>query len=83
MLGYKASQPAGFFAASDRIEQLRRMQDPVLRRQEAVDWELFRATLEALVANAHPKPFVWTASASDIPAKVKRRWRKLHNIQSA
>ena len=26
------------------------MQDPVLRLQEAVDWELFRATLEALVA---------------------------------
>ena len=47
---YKASQPAGFFDASERIEQLRRMQDPVLRLQEAVDWELFRPTLEALVA---------------------------------
>ena len=26
------------------------MHDPVLRLQEAVDWELFRPTLEALVA---------------------------------
>jgi len=47
---YKASQAAGFFDASDRIEQLRRMKDPVLRLQEAVDWELFRSTLEVLVA---------------------------------
>jgi IS5 family transposase len=47
---YKASQPAGFFDATERIEQLRRMRDPVLRLQEAVDWELFRPTLEALVA---------------------------------
>lgn len=33
--------------------------------------------------NADPKPFVWTASASDILEKVKRGRRKLHNIQSA
>jgi transposase len=35
------------------------------------------------VHNADPKPFVWTASASDILEKVKRGRRKLHNIQSA
>ena len=47
---YKASQPAGFFDAAERIEQLRAMQDPVLRLHEAIDWEWFRPTLEALVA---------------------------------
>ena len=47
---YKASQPAGFFDAAERIEQIRLMQDPVLRLHEAVDWEWFRATLEGLVA---------------------------------
>ena len=28
--------------------------------------------------NAHPTPFVWTATARDILAKVKRARRKLH-----
>jgi transposase, IS5 family len=46
---YKASQPAGFFAADDRIEELREMGDPVLRLKEAIDWELFRPLLEKLV----------------------------------
>ena len=32
--------------------------------------------------NANPKPFVWTATASDILEKVKRARRKLHNMQS-
>jgi transposase len=39
--------------------------------------------IEAITAylgsyNAHPTPFVWTATASDILAKVKRARRKLH-----
>lgn len=33
--------------------------------------------------NHDPKPFIWTASASDILEKVKRGRRKLDNIQSA
>lgn len=33
--------------------------------------------------NADPKPFVWTASASDILEKVKRGRRKLDKMQSA
>jgi transposase len=33
--------------------------------------------------NANPKPFVWTASASDILEKVKRGRQKLNNTQSA
>jgi len=33
--------------------------------------------------NKAPKPFVWTATASDILEKVKRGRAKLHNIQSA
>jgi len=33
--------------------------------------------------NADPKPFVWTASASDILEKVKRGRRKLDKVQSA
>jgi transposase len=32
--------------------------------------------------NANPKPFVWTATASDILEKVKRARRKLDKIQS-
>jgi transposase, IS5 family len=47
---YKASQPAGFFDAQERIEQLRKLGDPILRLQEAIDWELFRPVLEELVA---------------------------------
>jgi len=35
------------------------------------------------VHNAEPKPFVWTATATDILEKVKRGRRKLHNMQSA
>lgn len=33
--------------------------------------------------NKAPKPFVWTATASDILEKVKRGRAKLHNMQSA
>ena len=33
--------------------------------------------------NADPKPFVWTAAASDILEKVKRGRKKLHKVQSA
>ena len=41
------------------------------------------ALIEAITAylgsyNANPTPFVWTATASDILAKVKRARRKLH-----
>jgi transposase len=35
------------------------------------------------VHNSAPKPFVWTATASDILEKVKRGRAKLHNMQSA
>ena len=42
--------------------------------------------IEAITAylgsyNASPTPFVWTASASDILAKVKRARRKLHTLR--
>ena len=30
--------------------------------------------------NASPTPFVWTATASDILAKVKRARRRLHTL---
>jgi transposase len=33
--------------------------------------------------NENPKPFIWTAKASDILAKVKRGRRTLNNMQSA
>lgn len=33
--------------------------------------------------NASPKPFIWTATASDILEKVKRCRRRLNNMQSA
>jgi hypothetical protein len=36
-----------------------------------------------LAHNTEPKPFIWTASASDILEKVKRGRKKLHNMQSA
>ena len=41
------------------------------------------ATIEEHIAahNAHPKPFVWTANASDILEKVKRGRRKLDNLE--
>lgn len=33
--------------------------------------------------NENPKPYIWTASATDILAKVKRAQRKLDNLRSA
>ena len=46
--------------------------------------ELIEAIQRHVAAhNVNPKPFVWTASASDILEKVKRGRRKLHNMQSA
>ena len=46
--------------------------------------ELIEAIQHHVAApNAHPKPFVWTASASDFLEKVKRGRRKLHSMQSA
>lgn len=46
--------------------------------------ELIEAIEDHVAAhNAAPKPFVWTATASDILEKVKRGRRKLHNMQSA
>jgi len=40
-------------------------------------------TIEEHIAahNAHPKPFVWTATASDILEKVKRGRRTLDNLE--
>lgn len=32
--------------------------------------------------NQHPKPFIWTAKASDILEKVKRSQAVLHKLQS-
>ena len=32
--------------------------------------------------NRYPKPFIWTAKASDILAKVTRAQAKLHKLQS-
>jgi transposase len=32
--------------------------------------------------NEHPKPFIWTAKASDILEKVKRARAALNNVQS-
>jgi hypothetical protein len=32
--------------------------------------------------NENPKPFIWTAKASDILEKVKRARRSLNNAQS-
>jgi transposase len=46
--------------------------------------ELTQAIEEHIaVHNSAPKPFVWTATASDILEKVKRGRAKLHNMQSA
>lgn len=45
---------------------------------------LIAAIEEHIVAhNAHPKPFIWTAKATDILQKVTRARAKLRNIQSA
>lgn len=40
--------------------------------------------IESYIAghNENPKPFIWTAKASDILAKVKRARKALHNMQS-
>jgi transposase len=51
---------------------------------------VFRDVMELLTAiddyvdhhNEHPKPFIWTASATDILEKVKRARRTLVNVQS-
>lgn len=46
--------------------------------------DLVKAIEEHITAhNNHPKPFIWTAAASDILEKVKRGRRKLLNMQSA
>lgn len=45
--------------------------------------ELETAVAEYLQAhNENPKPFIWTAKATDILAKVKRARKKLNNVQS-
>ncbi len=46
--------------------------------------ELIAAIEEHIAAhNANPKPFIWTAKASDILEKVTRARSKLQNVQSA
>jgi hypothetical protein len=42
------------------------------------------ATIERHIAHhdVAPKPFIWTAKASDILAKVSRARAKLHKLQS-
>jgi len=56
-----------------------------LRRGVFRNVEELTATIQAHLDahNADPKPFVWTATASDILEKVKRGRRKLNNMQSA
>jgi transposase len=56
-----------------------------LRRGVFRDVPELIASIEAYLTthNENPKPFVWTASASDILEKVKRGRAKLHNLQSA
>ena len=39
--------------------------------------------LRTLMLNDNPKPFIWTARASDVLGKVKRPRRALHKRQSA
>ena len=43
------------------------------------------AAIEDYIAqhNEYPKPFIWTATASDILEKVKRGRFALHKLQSA
>ena len=51
---------------------------------------VFRDVIELVTAiedyvahhNQRPKPFIWTASASDILEKVKRARKSLVNVQS-
>ena len=51
---------------------------------------VFRDVMELVTAiddyvdhhNEHPKPFIWTASATDILEKVKRARKTLVNVQS-
>jgi hypothetical protein len=62
----KASQPAGFFDVAERIEQLRAMQDLILRLHEAIDWELFRPTLEALVRHLGCRSKMMKAAGSGL-----------------
>jgi len=46
--------------------------------------ELIAAIEEHIAAhNANPKPFIWTAKASDILEKVTRARSKLQNVHSA
>jgi hypothetical protein len=46
--------------------------------------ELTAAIREYLeIHNSNPKPFIWTAAASDLWEKVKRGREKLDKIQSA
>ena len=46
--------------------------------------DLEKAILEYIeIHNENPKPFIWTAKASDILEKVKRAKSSLLNLQSA
>ena len=42
------------------------------------------SAIQAYIAehNREPKPFIWTATASDILEKVKRGRQKLYKVQS-
>ena len=58
--------------------------------QQRLRWGVFHSVRELIAAiqqyigdhNRHPKPFVWTAKASDILQKVTRARRTLHMLQS-
>ncbi len=47
--------------------------------------EVLQRAVEEYIAhnNQNPSPFIWTAKASDILAKVARARRKLDKLQSA
>jgi len=59
--------------------------------EQSIRRGVFRSVAEVIVAieehvrvhNAAPKPFIWTAKASDILEKVKRARAKLDSLQSA
>ncbi len=55
-----------------------------LRRGEFRDVPELVEAVEGYIEkhNENPKPFIWTANASDILAKVKRARRALDNVQS-
>jgi transposase len=63
----------------------RDLTDKLIRRGVFRSVDQLTAAIEDYIAqhNQHPKPFIWTATASDILEKVKRGSAALHKVQSA